>query len=233
MRKRLRKIAAAAMAAMLAVQIMPVAGMEQVDAANEDGLTAYYDMSHSGDSLTDISGNNHHAKLYATEEKDFATSNGENVLQFKNKQYATLPKGLVTGDDNDFTVEITLSTQTQAAHWAWCIGDGVGYWGQKNVGNYVFVNPNANEGNRTGQILSGIKVGNVEDGTEVRLPNPSKNPGAGYSTISMVGSGNTLAIYLDGEKVSETTHSYSMSDVIPGGEVLGYIGKSLLPRTRF
>ena len=227
MRKRLRKIAAAALAAMLAVQIVPATGMERTKAANEDGLTAYYDMSHSGNSLMDISGNDNHATLYGAEEKDFAESDGEKVLQFKNKQYATLPKGLVTGDDNDFTVEITLSTQSKAAHWAWCIGDGVGTWGSHNVGNYVFANPNASENSRSGQILSGIKVGNVEDNKEVRLPSPTKNLGAGYSTISVVGRGDKLTLYLDGEQVSETTHSYSMNDVIPGGNVLGYIGKSL------
>ena len=227
MRKRLRKIAAAALAAMLAVQIVPATGMERTKAANEDGLTAYYDMSHSGNSLMDISGNDNHATLYGAEEKDFAESDGEKVLQFKNKQYATLPKGLVTGDDNDFTVEITLSTQSKAAHWAWCIGDGVGTWGSHNVGNYVFANPNASENSRSGQILSGIKVGNVEDNKEVRLPSPTKNLGAGYSTISVVGRGDKLTLYQDGEQVSETTHSYSMNDVIPGGNVLGYIGKSL------
>ena len=63
-RKRLRKIAAAALAAMLAVQIVPATGMERAKAANEDGLTAYYDMSHSGNSLMDISGNDNHATLY-------------------------------------------------------------------------------------------------------------------------------------------------------------------------
>ena len=72
MRKRLRKIAAAALAAMLAVQIVPATGMERAKAANEDGLTAYYDMSHSGNSLMDISGNDNHATLYGAEEKDFA-----------------------------------------------------------------------------------------------------------------------------------------------------------------
>ena len=43
----------------------------------------------------------------------------------------------------------------------------------------------------------------------------------------MVGEDNTLTLYLDGEEVASVEHSYFMSDVVPKGDVLGYIGKSL------
>ena len=226
MNSKFKKPMAAVLAGALVFTMMPELGPETAKAAELPEVTAHYDMSHSGDQLLDVSGNGRNAKLYSTEDSNFKSSGDTNILQFTNRQYAELPQGLVTGDDNDFTVEITLSTTTGAAQWAWCIGQGIGTWEDNDVGNYVFVNPKGAPGDRGGEILAGIKVGSPQT-DEVRLPSPSKNLGADYATITMVGEDNTLTLYLDGEEVASVEHSYSMSDVVPKGDVLGYIGKSL------
>lgn len=231
MSKKLKKTVAAVLAGALVFSMLPAAGPKTVEAVELPEMTAHYDMSHSGDQLTDVSGNNRHATLYGTLDSDFKTSGDTTILQFEadpeaDDQYAELPQGLVTGTDNNFTVEITLSTSTKAAQWAWCIGQGVGTWAGNDVGNYVFVNPMGRVGDREGEILAGIKVGSPQT-DEIRLPSPSKNLGAGYGTITLVGEGDKLTLYLDGEAIAEETHSYSMSDVVPKDGVLGYIGRSL------
>ena len=226
MNSKFKKPMAAVLAGALVFTMMPELGPETAKAAELPEVTAHYDMSHSGEALLDVSGNGRNAKLYSTEDSNFKSSGDTNILQFTNRQYAELPQGLVTGDDNDFTVEITLSATTGAAQWAWCIGQGIGTWAGNDVGNYVFVNPKGAPGDRGGEILAGIKVGSPQT-DEVRLPSPSKNLGADYATITMVGEDNTLTLYLDGEEVASVEHSYSMSDVVPKGNVLGYIGKSL------
>ena len=226
MNSKFKKPMAAVLAGALVFTMMPELGPETAKAAELPEVTAHYDMSHSGEALLDVSGNGRNAKLYSTEDSDFKSSGDTNILQFTKRQYAELPQGLVTGDDNDFTVEITLSTTTGAAQWAWCIGQGIGTWAGNDVGNYVFVNPKGAPGDRGGEILAGIKVGSPQT-DEVRLPSPSKNLGADYATITMVGEDNTLTLYLDGEEVASVEHSYFMSDVVPKGDVLGYIGKSL------
>ena len=223
--KKFKKPLAGILAAALVFSMAPVTE-STVKAADLPEVTAHYDMSHNGDQLLDVSGNHRDAKLYDTANSDFKSSGNTNILQFKGSQYAELPQGLVTGEDNDFTVEITLSTTIEAAQWAWCIGQGIGTWAGNDVGNYVFVNPKGAPGDRGGEILAGIKVGSPQT-DEVRLPSPSKNLGADYATITMVGEDNTLTLYLDGEEVASVEHSYFMSDVVPKGDVLGYIGKSL------
>ena len=226
MKKQFKSAAAITLAAAMTLSLVPWTEPVRTEAADLPAVTAHYDMSHSGNQLLDVSGNGRHATLYNTQDSDFKSGEGANVLQFVNRQYADLPQGLVTGTDNDFTVEITLSTETQAAQWAWCIGQGIGTWAGNNVGNYVFVNPKGAPGDRGGEILSGIKVGSPQS-DEIRLPSPTKDLGSDYSTITLVGEDKTLTLYLDGEEIAETEHPYSMADIIPQGDVLGYIGKSL------
>ena len=177
--KKFKKPLAGILAAALAFTMLPAAGPEKVEAVDLPTPTAHYDMSHTGNQLTDVSGNNRHATLYGTSDSDFKTGGDTTILQFEDDpdaddQYAELPQGLVTGTDNNFTVEITLSTSTKAAQWAWCIGQGVGTWAGNDVGNYVFVNPMGRVGDREGEILAGIKVGSPQT-DEIRLPSPSEN----------------------------------------------------------
>lgn len=226
MRTKFKKPFAGLLSAALVFSMLPEPEAS-VRAAEMPELTAHYDMSHSGDVLIDVSGNGRNATLYETEDSDFKSGENADILQFKNKQYAELPQGLVTGEDNDFTVEITLSAQNQGDYWAWVLGQGVGEWGAGNIGDYVFMGPKSGQGGYEGKILAGIKVGNEKENAEKRLPASSRSLGADYSTITLVSEDNTMTVYLDGEKVSEGTHDYSIETVIPDEGCIGYIGKSL------
>ena len=146
MSKKLKKTMAAVLAGALVFSMLPAAGPKTVEAVELPEMTAHYDMSHSGDQLTDVSGNNRHATLHDTADGDFKAGEGVNVLQFADKQYADLPQGLVTDADNDFTVEITLSAPTQGNYWAWVLGQGVGTWGSHNIGDYIFMGPKSGQG---------------------------------------------------------------------------------------
>ena len=185
-------------------------------------------MSHSGNQLLDVSGNDNHATLYNTVDGNFSTYGDTNVLHFANKQYATLPQGLISETDNDCAVEITLSVDGgNSAQWAWVIGDGVGNWGDGSIGNYLFVGPKSNQGSYAGKTLTGIKVGNEAAGGEKRSSVLNVGWSDGYHTLTVVSEDQTVTTYLDGVAISTIDHDYNLADVIPDGDVLGYIGKSL------
>ncbi|MGX5697807.1 immunoglobulin-like domain-containing protein [Agromyces soli] len=195
-------------------------------AAEPPPVTAHYDMSHAGDQLLDVSGNGRDATLTGLGDASFADAGGDAVLRFKKNGYASLPKGLVTGADNDFTVEYTVTTQTAQNQFGWVIGDGIGAWNTTALGNYVFVNPRSSESAYANATLSGIRVKTGTSNGEIRLPNGGGlNPG--FTTLTMVGSGGTLTLYRDGVQISTVAHSYALSSIIPSGTTLGYLGRSL------
>nr|WP_240658916.1 immunoglobulin-like domain-containing protein [Microbacterium sp. CPCC 204701] len=216
---------AAGVAAAVAVSAMgftaPLANAAEVPAP-----TAHYDMSHAGGSLFDVSGNARHATLTGLTDASFADAAGDDVLRFRADGYASLPQGLVTGTDNDFTVEYTVSAQTAGNSFGWVIGDGVGAWNTTQLGNHVFLSPRSAQGGYTNQVLAAIRVKSGTDNGESRLPaGGGLNPG--FTTLTMVGSGNTLTLYRDGAVISTLTHTRSLSSIIPSGSVLGYLGRSL------
>lgn len=196
---------------------------------NEGQLIASYDMSHTGDVLTDTSGNGNDATLYGAEDEDFLTNGEETIWQLDNKAYATLPASIMEdlGDSENFTVQATLTTQTSAAHWLFAIGDGFGTWNAKNVGNYIFVNPSASE--KSGNFLAAIKTGTGSAWVESRLPDGGSGMDDvnGYGTVTLTGNGGTLSLYLDGQLVSYTTQNKTIQDVLPEEDIFGYIGMSL------
>ncbi|PRB04053.1 hypothetical protein CQ047_16930 [Microbacterium sp. MYb72] len=195
-------------------------------AADVPAPAAHYDMSHSGQALIDVSGNGRNAALTGFTDASFVDASGDAVLRFKKDGYASLPQGLVTGADNDFTVEYTVATQTATNQFGWVIGDGVGAWNTAQLGNHVFVNPRSAEGAYANQVLSGIRVKSGSSNGEVRLPaGGGLNPG--FTTLTMVGSGSTLTLYRDGQVISTATHAYNLSSIIPTGSTLGYLGRSL------
>nr|BFF10162.1 hypothetical protein GCM10025699_14650 [Microbacterium flavescens] len=188
--------------------------------------SAHYDMSHSGTSLLDVSGNGRNATLSGLTDASFAQAGADDILRFRADGYASLPKGLVTGTDNNFTVEYTVSSQTSGNHFGWVIGDGVGPWNTTQLGNHVFLSPRSSQGGYTNQVLAAIRVKTPEGNGETRMPaGGGLNPG--FTTLTMVGSGNTLTLYRDGVVMSTLTHDKSMSAIIPSGNVLGYLGRSL------
>lgn len=195
-------------------------------AAGVPSPTAHYDMSHTGTTLLDVSGNGRHATLTGFTDDSFIDAAGDAVLRFKNDGYAALPQGLVTGADNDFTVEYTVSTQKAANQFGWVIGDGVGNWNTTTLGNHVFVNPRSAEGSYSNEILSGIRVKTGTSNGEVRVPaGGGLNPG--FTTLTLVGSGDTLTLYRDGQQISTVSHGYKLSSIVPSSGTLGYLGRSL------
>jgi len=115
-RRSLRRAVAGGVAGVLAVSMLSLTAPTAALAADVPAPTAHYDMSHSGQTLLDVSGNGRNATLTGLTEASFGDLAGDDVLRFKVDGYAALPKGLVTGTDNDFTVEYTVTTQTGANH---------------------------------------------------------------------------------------------------------------------
>lgn len=221
----LRRGLAGAVAGVMALTAIGLAPSVAV-AADLPAPTAHYDMSHSGSQLLDVSGNARHASLTGLGDASFANAGGDDVLRFKADGYASLPKGLVTGTDNDFTVEYTVSTQTSANHFGWVIGDGVGPWNTTQLGNHIFLSPRSSQGGYTNQVLAAIRVKTDGNNGETRMP-AGGGLNAGFTTLTMVGSGNTLTLFRDGTQISTLTHTRSLSSIIPSGDVLGYLGRSL------
>lgn len=221
----LRRGLAGAVAGVMALTAIGLAPSVAV-AADLPAPTAHYDMSHSGSQLLDVSGNARHASLTGLGDASFANAGGDDVLRFKADGYASLPKGLVTGTDNDFTVEYTVSTQTSANHFGWVIGDGVGPWNTTQLGNHIFLSPRSSQGGYTNQVLAAIRVKTDGNNGETRMP-AGGGLNAGFTTLTMVGSGNTLTLFRDGTQISTLTHTRSLSSIIPSGNVLGYLGRSL------
>ncbi|MFH8248745.1 immunoglobulin-like domain-containing protein [Microbacterium sp. B2969] len=226
-RRRGRRALASTLAGAVALTAFGLAAPTAAQAADVPAPSAHYDMSHSGTSLLDVSGNGRNATLTTLTDSSFVkVGQNDDVLRFKADGYASLPKGLVTATDNNFTVEYTVTTQTAANQFGWVIGDGVGAWNTTALGNHVFVNPRSGESAYSNAVLSGIRVKTATANGETRVPNGGGlNPG--FSTLTLVGSGQTLTLYRDGVQISTVTHTNSMSSIIPSGTTLGYLGRSL------
>lgn len=225
-RRSARRAIASSIAAALAVSAMGVTAPLAANAADLPAPTAHYDMSHSGSTLLDVSGNGRNAALTGLTDASFAEAGDDDILRFQADGYAALPQGLITGADNSFTVEYTVSTQTSANHFGWVIGDGVGPWNTTTLGNHIFLSPRSSQSGYTNQVLAAIRVKSSTDNGESRMPaGGGLNPG--FTTLTMVGSGSTLTLYRDGVQISTLTHTRALSSIIPTGSVLGYLGRSL------
>ena len=222
----LRRPIAASLAGILAVSVLGLTAPAAATAAELPEPSAHYDMSRSGSTLLDVSGNGRNATLTGLTDASFVDAGGDDVLRFRADGYASLPQGLVTGSDNEFTVEYTVATQTAANGFGWVLGDGVGPWNTTQLGNHIFLSPRSAQGGYTDQVLAAIRVKSGMDNGETRLPaGGGLNPG--FTTLTMVGSGNTLSVYRDGALISSVTHTRQLSSIIPSGNVLGYLGRPL------
>ena len=196
--------------------------------------TAHYTMNHDGAKLLDESGNHHDGTLVNLSSSSFVDGASSHLLRFKHDGYVKLPKGLVTDQKNDnaFTVEMTVQTTTHANQFSWVIGDGFGDWDTEQLGNYVFVNPASASGENdyNGGILSGIRVYDkkTKANGEMRIPSAGQLSEDGtFSTVTMTSKDNRLTVYVNGIEKSHLDHPYSLKDIIPTGDVCGYLGKSL------
>ena len=109
----------------------------------------------------------------------------------------------------------------------------MGNWNDKNVGDYIFVNPCANE--KGGNFLAAIKTGTGVNWKESRMPDSNAGFGSasGYATVTLVGKGGKLSLYLNGQRVSSLTQDKTIQDVLAGKDITGYIGKSLYTNDPF
>ncbi|MHA3722934.1 immunoglobulin-like domain-containing protein [Leucobacter sp. HY1910] len=208
--------------------VLAVTGAPAAFAADETvpAPGAHYDMSHDGATLLDVSGNGRNAALTGLNDQDFVRAGVDDVLRMRGTGYATLPSGAITGDDNEFTVEFTVASTTAANHFGWVLGDGVGPWNSTKLGNHIFVSPVSAQGGYGGQALAAIRVKSGDSNGETRLPaGGGLNPG--FSTLTLVGSGEALTLYRDGQQISTVQHRAALSSIVPGGDVLGYLGRSL------
>ena len=195
-------------------------------AADVPAPTAHYDMSHSGDTLLDVSGSGHDASITGAQETSFVTAGEDEVMRFRDDAYVSLPQGLVTREDNDFTVEFTVSAERARDQFGWVIGDGIGPWNSPALGDHLFVNPRSSQNGYGDQVLSGLRVKTGSGNGEQRLP-AAGGIGDGFATITLVGEGEELRLFLDGEQVSSLTHDHQLAQLVPEGDTLGYIGRSL------
>ncbi|MFP7695745.1 immunoglobulin-like domain-containing protein [Trueperella sp. LYQ143] len=224
--RKLRTIGAvfgASVVSLSAMAALPHVAFAQTDIPEP---SAHYDMSREGGVLKDVSGHGYDAKLVDVPDSAFSTYSGGNAMTLAANGYAVLPQGPVTATDNDFTVEFTVGKVANANHFAWVIGDGVGQWNTTKLGNHVFVNPLARDWN--GEILSGIRVKTDGGNGEIRVKrNGVSMPSGEFSTITMTSHADTIRLYLNGKEFTTATHPYQMSSIIPSGQVMGYLGRSL------
>src|SRR5690625_2031733 len=199
-------------------------GVAWADENDQPQPTADYDMSHDRNSLLDTSGNDNHAVLEGISDSSFIGVDGKDILNFQGEEFAQLPSGLITDDDNDFSVELTVASVSSQNQFAWVLGDGIGQWNTSELGNYVFLNPASSE---NGQAFGGIRVKTGDDNGEKRIPWAGNIDNGTFSVVTLVSSDNQLTIYIDGEERSNLTHDQSLTDIVPDGEVSGYLGKSL------
>ena len=209
-----------------ALAVTPSLTMPAAHADDVPQPSAHYDMSHRGDTLLDVSGSGHDARIIGAQETSFVAAGEDEVMRFRDDAYVSLPQGLVTGEDDDFTVEFTVSAQGAGDQFGWVMGDGVGPWNSTELGDHLFVNPRSSQSGYDGQVLSGLRVKTGEGNGEQRLP-AAGGIGDGFATITLVGEAEQLKLFLDGEEVSSLTHDRHLAEILPEGDTLGYIGRSL------
>ena len=183
-----------------------------------------YDMTLEDGKFIDITGNGFDAAAAGITASDITTDGDHKVMNFtgNKSQYIELPEGIINGES--FTIETKMACSTAANHWLYCLGTGEGVW--PNVKNYIFLNPMQSG---SGNIRSGVKDSSIE----ILFPStPKLDTGKTYQTITVVFEDGTMTLYLNGEKVSQETYGYSISQILADGTtsgsgVIGYIGKSL------
>lgn len=197
-------------------------GISVLAAPKEEGLALHYDMSRQGGRLLDVSGNGNHGMMHNITGRDFSRYRQGDVLNLDGSQkYVEIPRSAGLGDE--VTVEVTLTSQVNQMHWAWCLGSK----SADTAYHYLFLDPNQIG---DGRILAAIKDGSREQ----RLPLSAVMDGTkAYHTITVTHKTNETALYLDGERIGDPINSgYSLSAILRDGtdpeeNFIGYIGKSL------
>ena len=215
-----RRIGSLLLAAALAFSGLSVPAKAAEEQSQSD-LAVHYDMTHEGEYLKDVSGNNHDAKMYNIEDTDFQDVYGDAVLKFPgtNESYVALPVSIKEdlNYQEAFTIEMTLRPETAQFQFLWTIGTGF-------QTDYLFFNPRL----ANGSINVAIKTDAVNQENSI--------PGVGdvqlnthkYSLVTVTSEGNTLKLYVNGNAIGTLNHAHNLDDIFGGNEegVLGYLAKS-------
>ncbi|WP_416151615.1 immunoglobulin-like domain-containing protein [Salipaludibacillus sp. HK11] len=207
---------------LMVLSLLPVQAIQAVEfEGTEEGLVAHYDMTASESKLIDVTNNGFDADYVGFEEGDFVEENSEAILNFTGdpSKYVELPQGLI--EDETFTIETTFSTSTEANHWLYNLGTQRADW--PNVTNYVFFNPKQQGGN--------VRFGLKDAENEVLFQEATLADGE-YHTFTASFAEGIVSYYINGEFTGETTHTYSIIDILDEGvdadsDYIGFIGRSL------
>lgn len=219
--KLIKKVAACILNSAMIISALSLPAYSAPADVSGSGLLVHYDMSHSENLLTDISGNGHDGILHGLTSADFIRNYGDDVLALPGASagasgpYIDLPGSIAEGLDYDagFSVEITFIPKSQQHQFLWTLGTG-------KENNYLFINPIR----PNGALYTGIKTesGGWEAGRDAAALSTTE-----YSTVAVTSRGKTVKTYVNGELAAEFTHSHNLSDIFGSADdILGYIGKS-------
>ncbi|BBF44013.1 possible arabinosidase [Lachnospiraceae bacterium KM106-2] len=178
-------------------------------------------MTEKDGKLVDVSGNGLDGTCIGLSDANFVTEDNEKVLEFTGDkgQFVKLPKGCIPGEE--FTIEASVKTDVRADHWLYCFGTKEGKY--PNVNNYIFCNPNQNNGT----IRMGLKNSDKE-----LLSQKGKIESGKYNTITATFKDGVMAVYVNGKFIESVKHDYKIMDILKNGveneeDCIGYLGKSI------
>lgn len=223
--RKLKQSMAILLGAAMTISLLP--SLPATAAEEKMEVVAQYDMSYADGYLTDISGNENHAKLQGITDGDFAEDEGSKVLNLGDKKYVELPAGMIEKEKFEIEAEFKIGADNKENSWLFTLGSKVDKW--PNVKNYLFFCPeqtgNGNNANK-GNLRAGIKDAN----NEVLLAQGAKAVADAYNTVKVAFDNGTISVYLNGALVESADTGYSIQKILADGtdgKIAGYIGKSL------
>lgn len=185
----------------------------------EVNAIVHYDMTREGNSLVNKVSDTLNGKLVNVSDSDSNTYKGVTSLSLDKKSYVELPSGIIT--DNTFTVSITAATPVNNST-QWLLGLGKDNW------NYVFFTPVNASNNTKFAVAQSEPNGNTGAyAAEKTIQVGSEATSGIYQTYTLIVNGSKTEMYINGNKVGESTNPFDMSTIIPTSDIIGYIGKSL------
>lgn len=132
--RKLKQSMAILLGAAMTISLLP--SLPATAAEEKMEVVAQYDMSYADGYLTDISGNENHAKLQGITDGDFAEDEGSKVLNLGDKKYVELPAGMIEKEKFEIEAEFKIGADNKENSWLFTLGSKVDKW--PNVKNYLF-----------------------------------------------------------------------------------------------
>ena len=223
-----KKLLAGVLSAAMAITALPAASTDALAAETGVEPVLFYDMSHDGSTLLDVSGNGHNAAMVGFADTDYTGTEGNYEISFDGSDnYVQIPASVKEKlTDEKFTITATFKNSVKSNAWLFTLGTTVSTW--PNVTNYLFVAPNSSDGNYNASILGAIKDGSTEHRcpTDILLT-PDKER---YNTVAVVYDNGNVTYYLNGVANTVTESGVSVAAMLEANstsDCIGYIGKSL------